>query len=130
MGLYDALGVRPTHLDLQDGGVPFGSLGLRTLVTHNGGALSPANNQLRLAEEPPPLLRFTSLAVHIPTRRAVVATHFLPRDDAVESALAAVLPEVEGAAVAPTLLEVWRALEGAEVAVAAGLPAALEACCQ
>ena len=51
MGLYDALGVRPTHLDLQDGGVPFGSLGLRTLVTHNGGALSPANNQLRLAEE-------------------------------------------------------------------------------
>ena len=73
MGLYDTLGVRPTHLDLQDGGIPFGSLGLRTLVTHNGGALSPANNQLRLAEEPPPLLRFTSLAVHLPTRRAVVA---------------------------------------------------------
>ena len=84
--MFDTAGVRPTHLDLTDGGVPFGVLEPRTVVVHNGGACSPANNQLRLAEGPqPPMVRFTAVAVHLPTRRAVVSTHWLPTSETAES---------------------------------------------
>ena len=86
VGVFETDGVRPTHLDLTDGGVPFGVLEPRTVVVHNGGACSPANNQLRLDAPQPSLVRFTAVAVHLPTRRVVVSTHWLPTTEAAEAA--------------------------------------------
>ena len=120
MGLFDTEGVRPTHLDLADGGVAFGRLEQRTVVMHNGVACSPANNQLRLAELPQPaLVRFTAVAVHLASRRAVISTHWLPTTPDAERA---VTPSVhlDGAAAPCSLSDVAAALEATEV-VAGGM---------
>jgi hypothetical protein len=122
VGLFDTEGVRPTHLDLADGGVAFGRLEQRTVVMHNGGACSPANNQLRLAEQPQPaLVRFTAVAVHLASRRVVISTHWLPTTPDAERA---VTPSVhlDGAAAAPcSLSDAAAALEAAEAAGGMGL---------
>lgn len=85
VGVFDTDGVRPTHLDVTDGGVSFGALEPRTVVMHNGGACSPANNQVRLVDAlQPSVVRFTAVAVHLPSRRAVVSTHWVPTSETAE----------------------------------------------
>ena len=131
VGLFDADGVQPTHLDLSDGGMPFGCLEARTVVVHNYGALSPANCQVRLVATRPSLVRFTSVAVHAETQRAVITTHWLPTTEDAEGAAMLPLQRERGVAEGcRSLAGVVKALQVAEEqgAPLLGLVAALRRC--
>eukprot|EP01127_Copromyxa_protea_P010675 TRINITY_DN2615_c0_g1_i2.p1 TRINITY_DN2615_c0_g1~~TRINITY_DN2615_c0_g1_i2.p1 ORF type:complete len:148 (+),score=28.47 TRINITY_DN2615_c0_g1_i2:492-935(+) len=79
MGVFDAQGITPVHLNLVDGGVPFEGVEKRNVVIHHG-AFSPENAQFQM-DDKASVCSFFSLAVHESPQiiRKVVAYHILPR---------------------------------------------------
>lgn len=89
MGLFDTVGVRPVHQDLQDAGVSFEHLSERTVVVH-GMAFSPENAQFQLAGDRR-VCRFFSAARSV--GRRVAALHVLPAVEEAADALRARVAE-------------------------------------
>jgi len=87
MGLFEVSGIKPVHLDLVDGGIPFESTMKRTVVIHHS-AFSPENAQFQL-DDNVHICSFFSLAIQDQPHmiRKVVCYHILPRYDADEQAL-------------------------------------------
>lgn len=143
MGIYEPVGVAPVHQDLQDGGVPFGALGARSVITH-GRRFSPNNANFRILPPPasgsngaasvvgaadaaaPAAGSASSAGRHFPTwwalgvdttvRRAVLSLHCLPIGDAAADRVRA---SVKGVRTLGGLLDALRGVGAPSAAPAA-----------
>jgi len=75
MGLFSAQGVKPVHLDLKDGGIPFEEMGSMKVTIHYC-SFSPENASFQM-ENNVEVCSFFSLALH--GFRRVIGFHAFPR---------------------------------------------------
>lgn len=80
VGVFEAHGVAPVHLDVPDGGTPFGELGKRSCIIH-GRCFSPCNANIRFDTSVTDTAVFFTVSIDKTLRRAVVALHILPIGD-------------------------------------------------
>lgn len=81
VGIFEPYGVRPVHMDLVDGGTPFGLLSQRRVILHDR-RFSPDNCNVQLDEDVTDTPVFFTFAADKMMKKAVITLHVLPVGDA------------------------------------------------